>query len=57
MWGFGGWEFVVAGGRVRLSGRWAILAGTLPDVVRRGGMMRIAMRGCDNVVVVVINRS
>jgi hypothetical protein len=55
--GFGGWEVVVAGGRVRLSGRWVILADALPDVVRRGGMMRIAVRGCDDLVVVAINRS
>lgn len=33
------------------------MVGTLLDIVRRGGMMRIAVRGRDNVVIIVIWKS
>ena len=50
-------EFAVFCVGVRLRGRWSFLAGALSDIVRRGRVMRVGVGRCDDVVVIVIDRS
>ena len=50
-------EVAVLGVGIGLRGRWTFLAGALSNVARRGRVMRVGVGRCDDVVVIVINRS